>query len=385
MSIRFGRLAVSVILAVAWSGVCVAETNDGGRRVAMLGEPASGQATSAVRPPIAPPLDTPNSAATPATRRPILDRPSLKLRPNRASSTPISEEPPLFALGAGDTIKVTVWGYPELSEQIVILPDGTISYPLIGVIRASGLSAQGLARSIARALERHVPTPQVSIVVSEMRSRNYSVIGEVSHPGTFPLWKDTVSVLEAIAQAGGMTAQAIPAEAKIFRQGKEVAPKTVAVDLSALLEGNGQLAGPAVRPGDVVYIPSQTQQRRICVLGEVTAPGLYALTPKMTVIEAMSAAGWAKPSAVLNSVMVARRSSDGSHEFFRVYANRAVTGQDWSQHALLKPGDIVYVPKQFFAKVGDFVSFFSSKVEPAAHAYLRVYDATNPANVVIER
>ena len=51
----------------------------------------------------------------------------------------------------------------------------------------------------------------------------------------------------------------------------------------------------------------------------------------------------------------------------------------------LQPGDIVYVPKQFFAKVGDYVGFFTSTVEPAAHTYLRVYDATNPANMIVDR
>ena len=83
--------------------------------------------------------------------------------------------------------------------------------------------------------------------------------------------------------------------------------------------------------------------------------------------------------------MVARQAPDGAREFYKVDARRAVVKQDWSQHVVLRPGDIIYVPEKFIAQVGDFVSFFTSKVEPAAHTYLRLYDATNPANVLIDR
>ena len=290
-----------------------------------------------------------------------------------------------FPLGPGDELKVTVWGYPELSEQVVILPDGTISYPLIGMVAASGLSARDLAKAIGQALESHIESPQVSVLVAAMRSRRFSVMGAVERAGTYPLWSDDVSVLEAIAQAGGMNSAALPADVKIFRMGAGGVNQPMHVDVTAVLDEETSAETVRLKSGDVVYVPSQTSRRGVCVLGQVQAPGLYTLKPNMTVIEALSAAGWAKPSGVLRSVMVVRRGQQGAKEFFRIDARRAITRQDWSQHLVLQPGDVVYVPENFVSKVGDFVSFFSSKVEPAASAYLRVYDASNPTNFLANR
>ncbi len=286
-----------------------------------------------------------------------------------------------FALGPGDGIKVTVWGYPELSEQVVILPDGQVSYPLIGILEAQGLSAQGLAHSIGQALEAHIQSPQVSVVVTDMRSRHFSVLGDVKTSGVYPLWNGGVTLLEAIAQAGGLGEGAASTDVQVFRDGSSI-PEVF--NLSALLAGALTDPMPLIHAGDVINIPSLSR-RKICVLGDVNVPGLYSLTPDMTVIEALSSAGWVKPSGVITSVMLARRNTGGQPEFFRINAKRAVEKQDWTQHLVLQPGDIIFVPKQFIAKVGDFTSFFTSKVEPAAHTYLRIYDAANPANIVVDR
>ena len=143
-----------------------------------------------------------------------------------------------------------------------------------------------------------------------------------------------------------------------------------------------------MRPGDVVYVPGQATRRKVCVLGQVKVAGLYTLSPHMTVVEALTAAGWVEPSGVLNSVIVARRGSGGDHgdqKFFRVDARRVITQRDWSQDLPLQPGDIVYVPEHFVAKLGEFVGFFTARVEPVAHTYLRVYDATNPASYLVDR
>ncbi|MBI4003956.1 MAG: polysaccharide biosynthesis/export family protein [Candidatus Omnitrophica bacterium] len=295
-----------------------------------------------------------------------------------------------FLLGAGDALKVTVWGYPELSEQVVVLPDGTFSYPLLGTLPAGGQTVREVAHTISRALTPHIESPSVSVVVADLRSRRVSVMGDVVRAGTYPLWDDTVTVLEALAQAGGLGNTALPAEVKIFRRHEQGTGEVMQLDLTSLLDEEADHTDVILMPGDVVYVPSQLSRRRVCVLGEVNAPGLYALTPNMTVIEALTAAGWVKPSAVLNSVMVARRGTGSdeqgqAHEFFRVNAQRVIRRQDWTQELVLEPGDIVYVPQTFIAKVGNFVSLFTSKVEPVAETYLRVYDATNPASVLVDR
>jgi polysaccharide export outer membrane protein len=340
-------------------------------------------------------LSAESVAPAPVSEAP--DAPLPDAEPQAPQAIPVAEVPlieplpditqnqdPRFALGPGDVLQVTVWGYPELSpEQVVILPDGTLSYPLIGTLQAQGLTAQGLGQAISKALEAHMESPQVSVVVTEMRSRSFSVMGAVKTPGVYPLWGGSVSLLEAVARAGGAGPLAVADQVRIFRPDVEPS-EPIIVDMTALLKG--EVVDPVeIHTGDVVYVPSHDQQKKVCVLGDVGVPGLYPLTDEMTVIDALTAAGWIKPSGVAKSVMLCRRSPEGERQFFRVDAKRAVQKQDWSQHLMLQPGDIVFVPRHFIAKVGDFTGFFTSRVEPSAATYLRVYDATNPANVVIDR
>ena len=291
-----------------------------------------------------------------------------------------------FLLGPGDELKVTVWGYPELSEQVVILPDGTVSYPLIGSLKAAGITAQELTEKITQLLETQIQSPKVNLAVSQLRSRQFSVIGDVERAGSFPLWNDHISVLEALAQAGGLKNTAATTEIKVLRTSAGGPNHTlIPISLASVLENKTTTEEWFMKPGDVVFVPSQSDRRKVCVLGEVTVPGLYPFTPNMSVVEALTAAGWTKASGVLGSVMVVRRGEGQQQEFYKLDAQRIISKQDWSQDLALKPGDIVYVPEHIIAKIGDFVSFFSSKVEPAAHAYLRVYDSINPSNVVVDR
>jgi len=292
---------------------------------------------------------------------------------------------PEFALGPGDKLQVTVWGYPELSSEVVILPDGMVSYPLVGLIPAGGLTARDFAEKVRGALEQHIESPRVHVTVSQMNSRRYSVLGEVNRAGVFPLWDDSTDVLEAIAQAGGMGNAALPSEVRIVRHQPGKPEELIPINMNSLLDSSTPRERVILQPGDVVYVPSQVTRRKICVLGEVNAPGLYTMTPHMTVIEALSVAGWVRPSGILKSVMVVRHDPKGGRQFFRIDAQRAVVKQDWAQHLMLQPGDIVYVPERMFAKIGNFVGFFTTNVEPAARAYLKVYDAADPSSFLVER
>ena len=289
---------------------------------------------------------------------------------------------PEFSLGPGDELKVTVWGYPELSEQVVILPDGTLSYPLIGSLPASGLTAQRLSRSLEAALNKYIESPQVSLVVTTMRSRRFSVMGEVQRAGVYPLWSDDVTVFEAVAQAGGLGPAALPSEVKVFRQEQG---GLIPVDLNSMLIGQIPHQTFTLRSGDVVYVPSFSSRRKVSVLGEVNTPGMYTLQPNMTVIDALSAAGWIRSSGLSRAVMVTRRDPQGNHHLFRIDAQRAVLKKESTEELLLEPGDVVYVPQGMLSKFSNFVGLFTSGVEPGARTYLKVYDSTNPANYVVER
>jgi len=111
----------------------------------------------------------------------------------------------LSQLGPGDVIKVFVWKNPDLSQEVSISPDGNISYPLIGEIRAAGISVGGLRKVIEHEFRKHLKDPQVSVSVQDVRSYNVFVTGEVISPGLFQP-TGAVTVVQAIAMAGGFTA-----------------------------------------------------------------------------------------------------------------------------------------------------------------------------------
>ena len=115
-----------------------------------------------------------------------------------AGSTASSE----YIIGPGDVLAIDVWKQPDVSKVLPVRPDGRISLPLIGDFQASGMTPISLQVAIATKLKEYISNPEVNVVVQEIKSRSFNVVGKVMKPGEFDLNKPT-SVLDAIALAGG--------------------------------------------------------------------------------------------------------------------------------------------------------------------------------------
>lgn len=181
------------------------------------------------------------------------------------TTTKIDEEPPLsdefkgeikiteFILGVGDKIEIVVYRHDSLKRTVQIDNSGKITYPLVGDIKANGLSIFQLRDRIRDGLAEYIVDPQVSVGIVSIQSQKVYVIGEVTKAGVFSL--DTPkSVIEAIAQAGGFTKDAKD-ESVIVIRGNRDKPQLIKLDLKGTLKGdtaqNIQLKG-----GDVVYVPA---------------------------------------------------------------------------------------------------------------------------------
>ncbi len=292
-----------------------------------------------------------------------------------------------FVLGQGDALKITVWGYAELSHEIVILPDGNFSYPLLGPVNANGLTVQDLTELLRQKLLQHIEDPHVTVTVSEMRSRRFSVIGAVKNPGTFPLWNENSTVLEAVANAGGWNEDALAGHIKIFRHSASAETQAIHVDLESLVENDVAVGALKIMPGDVIYIPSRASQPKIRVLGEVNAPGLYNWMPGMSAMDALGMAGWLRGSGTSKKILLVRREGDGKQKTFLLNLNvkEAAGKKEWKDDIKLHPGDIIFVQEKLSSKVSHFVNYLTSTAEPASRTYLGIYDATNPADFVVNR
>src|SRR5215468_3392808 len=111
------------------------------------------------------------------------------------------ENSPDYVIGADDTLHISVWKEPDLSETLPVRPDGKISMPLLNDITAAGLTPLQLADSITTKLKKYIADPRVTVVVTAMNSQKIYILGEVLHPGT-SLLQPNMSVLQALASAG---------------------------------------------------------------------------------------------------------------------------------------------------------------------------------------
>jgi len=113
--------------------------------------------------------------------------------------------PVAYRLGAGDQLRITVFNEADLTGQYIVGPQGTISYPLVGEVRAAGLTLAEFSDSLRQALLQYVRQPNVSVEVANYRP--FFILGEVQRPGTYPYSAD-LTVLNAVATAGGFTYRA---------------------------------------------------------------------------------------------------------------------------------------------------------------------------------
>jgi polysaccharide export outer membrane protein len=161
---------------------------------------------------------------------------------------PIAE----YVIGREDVIAVEVWKDPTLSAKVPVRPDGKISLPMIGDIRAEGRTARDLKEEITHKLEPMVEQPVVSVMVSEINAAKFYVLGEVAHPGAFPV-RGPVSVIQALALAGGPTEFASQRSVVVIRRDQNGKEHRYKVDAKDVLAGKAKAL--TLAPGDTVYVP----------------------------------------------------------------------------------------------------------------------------------
>jgi polysaccharide export outer membrane protein len=156
-----------------------------------------------------------------------------------------------YRLGPEDVIEVFVWKEPELSTTVTIRPDGRISLPLASELEASGKTAAELQTEITARLSKYVVQPVVNVMVKQVNSLKISVLGEVRRPDVYRI-KNRVTVLDAIAMAGGFTDLARPNRVIVLRN-TAAGPKRIRINIKQLVEDeNG--APVFLQTLDTVYV-----------------------------------------------------------------------------------------------------------------------------------
>lgn len=157
-----------------------------------------------------------------------------------------------YVIGADDTLRISVWKEPDLSELLPVRPDGKISMPLLNDIPAAGLTPLQLKDSITEKLKKFIADPRVTVVVTAMNSQRIYVLGEVTHTGAMPLLPN-MTVLQAISSAG-LTQFANVKAIYILRvlDGKQTKTR---FNYKDAIKGRGDQQNIVLKPGDTIVVP----------------------------------------------------------------------------------------------------------------------------------
>lgn len=160
-------------------------------------------------------------------------------------------DPSPYAIGAGDRLRLFVWKEADLTQEIVVRIDGVITVPLIGDVRAAGLTTSDLSIVIQDKLARFVNNPSVTVSLVAAQSAQFFMVGRVSRPGAYALDKPT-SFLQALALAGGFTEFAKTDHVLVFRSGEA---QPLVLNFKKLEAGADPGENIQLRTGDTLVIP----------------------------------------------------------------------------------------------------------------------------------
>jgi polysaccharide export outer membrane protein len=158
-----------------------------------------------------------------------------------------------YVIGPGDVLEISVWKEEALTKLVTVLPDGKISFPLIGQTIAGGKTLAKLRTELEKKLSRFVPDLTLSVGVHQVNSMMVYVIGRVNRPGNFAL-NTNINVLQALSMAGGLNPFAKRSKIKIFRK-EDGLDKTFDFDYDDVSKGENLEQNIWLERGDIVVVP----------------------------------------------------------------------------------------------------------------------------------
>lgn len=237
-------------------------------------------------------------------------------------------------LGAGDLLRISVYGHPDLESVERIAEDGAISFPLVGEISVSGMTERQVESALARELKARqvIRNPEVNVTVEEYQGNSISVLGNVTRPGKYGISRDG-TLVDAIAEAGGLNDEA--GRVAVITKAGAGADAKMTVDLADLLERGNISLDVALADGDRVFIPPAP---RFYIYGQVNRPDTYRLEPGMTVMQAISVAGGMTGKGTERGLTI-KRADPNADEPISMPADITTS---------VKEGDVIFVKESLF-------------------------------------
>jgi polysaccharide export outer membrane protein len=215
-----------------------------------------------------------------------------------------SSETTAYRIQTDDVLDISLIDEPDLTHQVTVLPDGTISYLYATDITARGLTLAELRQKLVTAFSKQYVHPQITVSVVRHTAPTVSVVGAVKLPGMYPI-TESMHVLDAIGAAGGLIVTR-PEYARVLLLRKGSSTPT-AIDLKRIFDATNTADNVAIGPGDLLIIAEKAEaETQIQVIGEVNRQGIYPATGDISLVSALSLAGGLTPNAAPSRAIIRR-------------------------------------------------------------------------------
>jgi polysaccharide biosynthesis/export protein len=158
-----------------------------------------------------------------------------------------------FVIGNDDVLAINVWKEPDISRSIPVRSDGKISLPLVGEVQAAGLTPLRLESDIASRLKNYISEPEVTVIVQQVNSQKFNILGLVERPGSYVI-ANSPTVLDAIALAGGFRDFAKKKSVYVLRQGSSGEAR-ILFNYKDVIQGKNMAQNVKLQPGDTIIVP----------------------------------------------------------------------------------------------------------------------------------
>ncbi len=239
-----------------------------------------------------------------------------------------------YIMGPGDSVKITVYQNPDMATETRISEVGSVTFPLLGPVEIGGLTPAQAEIRIAALLKSggFVPRAQVTVLVTQFRSRQVSVLGQVTRPGRFAIEEPSIRLTDVLALAGGIGVGGAES-VTVIRTGAG-GEQRFEIDLLAIFDESTQARNIEIQNGDTVFVPRIPM---FYIHGEVQRPGSYRLERRMTVMQAISMASGMTPRGSEKGLRITRRMPNGSAKSLSVGMEDPIL-----------QNDVIYVKESLF-------------------------------------
>jgi polysaccharide biosynthesis/export protein len=159
-----------------------------------------------------------------------------------------------FIIGDDDVLSINVWKEPDISRSVPVRSDGKISLPLVGEVQAAGNTPLKLEQEIAARLKNYISEPEVTVMVQQVNSQKFNILGQVNKPGSYPL-TNSPTVLDAIAVAGGFRDFAKQKSIYVLRQNADGTQTRLPFNYKEVVKGQNLAQNIKLQPRDTVVVP----------------------------------------------------------------------------------------------------------------------------------